>query len=137
MDKSLLIFIAIGIGFLYFITDFVGDIQEEDERFTNSEYNAEHKYDKYLSVDSVGQLMLQVTDEDEGLQVAAWQSSTLKQEFLELFPDYNEMKTFVKRRVRGDFIVKKLLGKIDEVESNFFSGTLNVENAKRTLDTLK
>ena len=27
MDKSLFIFILIGVGFLYFITNFVGDIQ--------------------------------------------------------------------------------------------------------------
>ncbi len=40
MDKSLFFFILIGVGFLYFITQFVGDIQE-DEKFQNEEYRAE------------------------------------------------------------------------------------------------
>ena len=49
MDKSLMIFIALGVGFLYFITNFVGDIQAEDEKYQNNEYNQERKYDQYNS----------------------------------------------------------------------------------------
>jgi hypothetical protein len=137
MDKSLLIFVAVGVGFLYFITNFIGDIQEKDDRYGNSEYNAKHKYDKYYSVDAIGQKILDVVNADEATQIAAWQDSLLKQEFLELFPDYEEMKKFVKSRTRGEFLQNKLLGKIDEVEGKFLSGALNVEEAKRTIDTLK
>jgi len=137
MDKSLLIFVAIGVGFLYFITNFIGDIQEEDDRYSNYEYNTKHKYDKYMSVDAIGQKILVVTGEDKSTQIAAWQESVLKQEFFEIFPDYGDMKKFVKSRTRGKFLQKKLLSTIDEVEGKFFSGTLNTEEAKRMLDSLK
>jgi len=137
MDKSLLIFIAAGIGFLYFITNFIGDIQEEDDRFANEDYKIAHQYNQYNSVDSIGQEILVVTEADETTQIAAWQASELKKDFLQLFPDYSEMKKFVKNRTRGDVLQKKLLHKINEVEGKFFSGTLNAEQAKQSLDSLK
>ncbi len=137
MDKSLLIFIAIGVGFLYFITSFIGDIQEEDDQYQNTGYKLEHKYDQYRSVDSIGQEILVFTDTDVTTQIAAWQSSGLKKEFLDLFPDYSEMKKFVKDRTRGDALQDKILKTLDSVESKFFSGTLNAEQAKQALDLLK
>jgi len=137
MDKSLLIFIAVGVGFLYFVTNFIGDIQEEDDKYQNTGYKEERKYDKYKSVDSIGQEILVFTNADVSTQIAAWQASELKKEFLDLFPNYDEMKKFVKDRTRGDALQAKLLKTIDSVESKFFSGTLNAEQAKQALDLLK
>jgi len=137
MDKSLLIFIAIGLGALYLVTHFVGDIQAEDDVYQNNTYKVEHKYDQYQKVDSVGQSILAVDGVDAKIQEAAWQASATKVEFLELFPDYSEMKKFVKERVRGDMIQKKLLQTLDLVEGKFFSGALNAEQAKNMLDSLK
>jgi hypothetical protein len=137
MDKSLLIFIAVGIGFLYFITNFIGDIQEKEDRYANEDYKIAHQYNQYNSVDSIGQEILVVTEADEITQIAVWQASELKKDFLQLFPDYSEMKKFVKNRTRGDALQKKLLHKINEVEGKFFSGTLNAEQAKQSLDSLK
>ncbi len=134
MDKSLFIFILIGLGFLYFVTNFVGDIQKEDETYQNNEYQQEHKYDQYQSVDSIGQKILNLTGADTKTQIAAWNASELKQEFLELFPDFSDMKRFVKERVRGDTLKTKLLSQINTVESKFFSGTMNAEQAKQALD---
>jgi len=137
MDKSLFIFIAVGLGFLYVITNYVSDIQEDDDRFQNTEYNQKHKFDQYQSVDSIGQEILTVTEVDANTQIVAWQESKLKEEFLTLFPNYEEMKIFVKERTRGDALQAKLLKTIDDVESKFFSGTLNAEQAKQSLDLLK
>ena len=134
MDKSLLIFLAIGVGFLYFITSFVGDIQEEDDKYQNKEYQQEHQYDQYLSVDSIGQEILDLTGADAATQMAAWKKSGLKEEFLMLFPDFSEMKKFVKERTRGDALQAELFKTIDNVESKYFSGTMNAEQAKRALD---
>ena len=63
MDKSFIFFIAIGIGFLYFVTSFVGDIQSEDKTYRNNGYNEEHRYDAYDKLDSIGQNILDVTGE--------------------------------------------------------------------------
>ena len=137
MDKSFLIFIAVGLGFLYFITNFIGDIQREDDKFANQEYKQKHKYDQYQSVDSIGQEILELTGANAATQIAAWKESKLKEEFLVLFPDFDEMKKFVKVRIRGDVLQAKLLKIINDVESKYFSGTMNAEQAKRELDLLK
>lgn len=137
MEKSLLIFIAIGVGFLYFITDFVGDIQKEDDVYANNEFKEQHQYDKYNTVDSIGQELLDVSAANESTQIAAWQASRLKQECFALFPNFSEMKTFVKERTRGDKLHNKLLNMLNNVEDKFFSGKLNAEKAKQMLDSLE
>jgi len=139
MDKSLFIFILIGLGALYLVTNFVGDIQEEEDKYHNNKgYNTvEPKYEQYQSVDSIGQPILVVRDVDAKTQVAAWHASMVKEEFLELFPDYTEMQKFVKDRVKGDTLQKKLLKTIHDVEGKFFSGAVNAEQAKQMLGSSK
>ena len=131
-----MIFIAIGVGFLYFITNFVGEIQQEDN-LQNNEYKEKHKYDAYQSADSIGREILDMTGASASVQVAAWNKSKLKDEFLTLFPDFSEMKIFAQERVRGAVLQEKLTRAIDDVENRYFSGTLNAEGAKRLLSTLK
>jgi len=136
MDKSLMIFIAIGLGFLYFVTNFVGDIQAEDETYQNNGYNQEHIYDQYQSVDSIGQGILDLTGADAKTQLGAWNKSMLKDEFLELFPRFDEMKNFVHDRIRGKILQDKLLSTVNTIEDKFFSGSVSAEQAKRELSTL-
>lgn len=136
MDKSLFFFVVIGVGFLYFITQFVGDIQEDD-KFQSEEYKQKHQYEQYKSVDSIGRKILDMTGEPVNTQVQAWNSSELKTEFLTLFPDFSEMKIFIKERVRGDALQVKLTANVDDVESKYFSGVMNAEQAKRELNLLK
>ena len=137
MDKSFLVFITIGIGFLYFITNFVGDIQEEDDRYRNTAYDKKHKYDKYKSVDSVGQEVLNLLGTSAGTQVAAWNVSDLKDEYILLFPDFGDMKNFVRDRIQGDALSTKLLAQIKSVEDRFFAGTITAEQAKQELGRVK
>ena len=137
MDKSLTIFIAIGLGFLYFVTTFVGDIQAEDEAYQNNDYNQERKYDKYQSVDSIGQGILDLTGADAITQLGAWNSSMLKEEFLDLFPKFDEMKDFANDRIRGKILQDKLTQTLNTIEDKFFSGTMDSEQAKRELSELK
>jgi hypothetical protein len=136
MDKSLFFFVLIGVGFLYFITQFVGDIQE-DEKFQSEEYMQKHQYDKYKSVDSIGRDILDMTGVPIGTQVDAWNNSELRTDFLTLFPDFSEMKIFVKERVRGDALQAKLTAAVDDVETQYFSGAMDAEQAKRELSLLK
>ena len=131
MDKGLIIFIAIGIGIIYFITSFIGEMQhKEDDKYQNISY-------QYQSVDSIGQEILELTGVDAKTQLNAWNASRLKKEFLDLFPDFSDMKKFVQERVRGDALQTKLLKNIDSVEGQYVSGTFNAEQAKRALDLLK
>ena len=137
MDKTFLVYLAVGIGFLYFINSYVGDIQAEDEKYSNSEYGQEHKYDAYKGVDSIGRDILNLFGADSMTQVAAWNESNIKDEFLSLFPDFGEMKKFVDERINGDILSRKLLSKINLIEDKFFSGSITAEQAKIELGMLK
>jgi len=137
MDKSLMFFIAFGLGALYFVTNFVGGIQAEDEAYQNNGYNQEHIYDKYQVVDSIGQDILDLSGENVQTQLGAWNNSMLKDEFLELFPRFDEMKNFAKDRIRGKILQDKLITTISTIEDKFFSGTMDAEQAKRELSSLK
>lgn len=137
MDKGFMLFIAIGGGFLYFVINYIGGIQEEDESYQNNDYNQERKYDQYKTVDSIGQSMLDLTSADAKTQVAVWNSSLLKEEFTALFPNFSEMKFFLDDRIRGKILHDKLTKKINNIEDKFFSGTIDAEQAKKELGSLK
>jgi len=137
MDKSLFIYILVGIAFFYVVTTFVGDIQAEDDRYRNKNYNNEHQYDKYQSTDSVGQSVLKVEGIELPAQIKAWNASPMKGEWLVLFPDFSGMKSFVSDRVQGQALESKLKALVDDAEDKYFSGTLNTEQAKQLLDSLK
>ena len=136
MDRSLLIFIAIGVGFLYFTTHFIGGIQEDD-KLQSEEFKKKHQFDHYQSVDSIGRQILDVTDSTPEIQIQAWNSSPLKKELLSLFPDFSGMKTYIEERVRGEALKMKLLNAVNEAEGKYFSGTMDAEEVKRKLDALK
>lgn len=136
MDKSFMLFILIGIAGAFFVTNFVGDLQKEDEVYRNDGYNMEHAYDQYKTEDSIGRDILDVTGAPVSVQMDAWNASVLKKEFLDIFPDFSGMKTFVQERVRGNALRSKLNSTLDSVETAYFSGAMGAEDAKRKLGSL-
>lgn len=136
MDKSFIIFVAIGIGALYLVTNFIGDIQSEDETYRNTGYNEKNKYNKYKTTDSIGRDVLDVTTVPASTQMDAWHASLLKEEFLALFPDFSSMQLFAEERVRGQVLKSKLKSTVKSVEDAYFSGGMDAEQAKRKLDSL-
>jgi len=136
MDKSFLMFMGIGIGILYLTTDFIGDIQKEDDRYQSEEYKEKNEFNKYQITDSIGRSILDLTGVDSATQLKAWNKSKIKDEFLAVFPDFDEMKKFVKERTRGDALQKKLRKTINTVENGYFSGTMSAEEANRMLSSL-
>ena len=137
MDKTFLVFVAIGIGFLYFVTNFVGDIQAEDDKYANQAYTQEHKYDKYVGVDSVGRNVLNLLGADSVTQMAAWNEGGIKEEYLSLFPDFGQMKIFINERIKGEALSLSLSQQLKNVEDKFFSGLMTQEEAKQELSSIK
>jgi len=107
------------------------------KHYANNDYKQEHLYDKYQKTDSVGQSILDVTGANAKTQLGAWNHSLLKDEFLDLFPDFTEMKNFINDRVRGKILKDKLTKTVTTIEDKFFSGGITAEDAKRELSTLK
>ena len=136
MDKSFLVFMAIGIGAMYLLINFMGDIQKTDERFENADYNTEHKYDKYQATDSIGRDILDVSKASMEEQVDAWNNSLLKDEFTNDFPHFDDMKLFITDRIRGEYLVNELTQVLEDIEDKFFSGKITPEKAKKALGSL-
>lgn len=63
-----------------------------------------------------------MTGADVKTQLGAWNNSLLKDEFLDLFPDFTEMKNFINDRVRGKILKDKLTKTVTTIEDKFFSG---------------
>ncbi len=137
MGKNIFMLIVSGLGIIYLVIHFIGNIQKNDDTYINDDYKAQHQYDKYNKLDSIGEHILDLTDTSSAIQVGAWNNSVLKGEFLNLFPDFEEMKNYIKDRLRGKIIREKLIKKVNNVESKFIAGLIDDEEAKRELSTLK
>ena len=133
MDKGLLTFLAIGLVAIYMATNLIGDIQGDGEK----ERGTYKKDNQYNGVDILGDAILDVQHIDEKKQLEVWHSSEFKNEFMELFPNFDGMKRYVDSKIKGDALQKKLISTIDSIEIKFISGTLNGERSKAELESLK
>lgn len=96
-----------------------------------------NNYAKYMSVNSIGQDILDLNGVDIGTQISVWNESKLKKEFLDVFPNFTSMKDFAKERIKGESLTAKLLEHINNIEKKFFDGTINHVVAKEELGLLK
>ena len=135
MDKAFFGFLVIGGIFFYVITNFVGNLQKEDA-LQSDDYKQQHLYDKYRSKDSIGQETLNLLNADVKTQTEAWKHSGLRQEFLDLFPDFDNMKQFIEGRISGEPIKSKIIKKIDMIQDKYLSGSIQAEQAKADLGEL-
>jgi hypothetical protein len=135
MDKGLLFFIIIGAGLSFLLINFINGLQDEVNHHEKSQ--KPNPYEQYQSIDSIGESIIDVTGADTKTQLAAWNASPLKVDFLNHFPNFYMMKEFAQERVSGDILQSKLIKKIDEVENKFIGGELSGEEAKKSLSSLQ
>ena len=62
--------------------------------------------------------------------------AVFKLEFLAYFPNYEEMRFFIKDRTNGDLLQTHIMKAIDKVQSGYMKGKLNSTQAKQKLDKL-
>jgi len=137
MDKTFFIYFLTGLGFAYLIITNVNSLQQEDERYQNRAYQREHMYDKYYTIDSVGQEIVNVIGvSDFNLQKQVWNNSFIRTEYIDLFPDFEAMRMFIKERVEGEPLKNKLLNQLNREEDAFISGEQDVERTKMNLSRL-
>jgi len=132
LDRGLIIFIIVGAMAIYLTNTFVGSIQDSD-RYQNSGYseNSADNDEQYQGVNSIGDIVLDVSSLDAKKQITVWNRSEMKQEFLSSFPNFGDMKYFVDNKIIGDSLKKKLNDTIDFVEDKFVAGEMKVDEAKR------
>ena len=137
MDKAFFFYVMVGLGFLYVITHYVGEIQAEDDVIAKSAYAKEHKYDNYFGTDNIGRVVLDLQNATLSTQMKVWNETSFKEELLALFPSFEEMKVFIEDRVQSEALREKLLLQLSKAEDGFLSGTMNGKEVKASLSTLK
>jgi hypothetical protein len=136
MDKSFMIFVAVGIGFYYLITNFVGDMEKDDGYPTTTMEQEAHKYDQYFSQDSIGREVIVADGVDRKTQLEAWRHSEVRDDFLSFYPQFDEMEKVIKERVNTKDLQEYLLDKTKKIERQFLEGSINDEQAQRALKKL-
>ncbi len=134
MDKNLIIFALVGIGFFYLITNFVNDLQDDNSKLQSESYKTKKSFERYYTTDSIGRSVLSLEGATETMQQKVWHESSLRSEMLSLFPKFEEMKAFLDDRVHGEPIKSKIKDAIDKIEDDFLTGKISSDEAKRRLE---
>jgi hypothetical protein len=136
MDKPFVVYVATGLGFMYLLTNFITEIEKDEGYPTIQEEPNDEKYAKYIKYDSIGRPILDVKNLTINIQKEAWNHSSLKKDFLSFYPDYDEMKKYIKERVVGEKFQNYLLQNISKIEKDFLLGKINSDKALLRLKSL-
>jgi hypothetical protein len=135
MKNELLVFVAVGIFFGYFMLGFVKNTEGTGDDTVTININS-NTDSSLIGKNIIGQTTINLGTTTEAKQGEVWKNSSFHSEFMELFPDFSAMRDFVKDRVLGDDFQKKLIDKIDSVEDDFYSGKIGRDVAIKNLDDL-
>ena len=134
MFKGFLIMVAVGAVFAYFVFHFVGEVEREDpQSFASLNEKKAKAFARYYEKDALGEpvLALQGVPMKKALEV--WHESRLSREMLEYFPDFEMIRSFIRDRIKASEFRRKLLEKVDEVESEYLGGSIDADTARQKL----
>ena len=133
MWKGLLVLGLIGLAFTYFVFNFVGEVEQDDGGAYASQ---ELKGKAYYTEDILGDPLLNL----QGLSMKSareiWRASPMREEMLEKFPDFEEIKTYLGNRLAPSPFREYLLKKVDDIEGDYLGGAIGAESAKSRLESL-
>ena len=137
MNKNFMLIMLLGVGGLYFLTNVITEVKSESSALQTVDDKRKNALSKYNTTDSIGQEILDVTLAAHNIQIEAWNVNDLKIEFIGLFPNFDEMKIFIKERTRGTYLKNRLNTLTNNIEEEYLGGTIDVEHAKRMLDNFQ
>jgi hypothetical protein len=136
MSQGLIIFIAIGAILGYILVGFIGDLEEEDDKLLTQEKLIRKQDRVYYQKDVVGQTILVLKDVPMAKKIGIWKRSPLHQEFMDLVPNFEDLRNFVNDRIIDKDFQDKLLKAINTAEDDYFSGKITQGEIKEKLGAL-
>jgi len=114
------------------LISFVNDLQENID--VKSSYTKDTS--EYYITNAFGDEILTLTGLSLEEKKRIWRDSELKNEMLELFPNFIEMKRLIEERIEADAIFKELLLKhLSNIEEQYIGGVSNGQSAKASLSS--
>ena len=89
----------------------------------------------YTDTDTLGNKILLLTDIEPSKKREIWKNSVLKEEMLNIFPNYTEMHHLIESRMvdTGGTFKTTLLAQIIKIEEDYISGKITAQHAKAML----
>jgi len=92
---------------------------------------------KNYKLDNSGNKILELSTFSLDEKKRLWSQSSLKEEMIELFPDFSEIKYFIENRIEDDGSFKnELLVHVEHVQENYIGGGVTGTKAKIMLSHL-
>jgi len=137
MFKGFIILLIVGLGFVYFVFSFVGDVERSDsDSYVSKSEKQAKEWAKYYKKDVLGQPVLDLKGAPMKTAKEVWEQSQLREEMLENFPDFELMRQFVNDRLLPSSFRDYLLQKIERVESDYLAGSIDSAKARAALTNL-
>ncbi len=134
MEKGFILFAIIGLVLLYLLNGFLNDIDTQSAQpLHGKEYELQKKFKSCYNIDDLGEQVLDASSLSEEEQIEVWRSSPLKGEMLTLFPQFDNMRTYVDTHVMKGYLKQKILSNLSEAEDKYFSGAIDDEQAKQII----
>jgi len=132
--------VIFGIIALFFIlsglTNFINDLHDEVDHPSSYDKAKQLNNEDYYDTNVVGEDTILLSRLSVAKKRELWNSSTLKIEMMNFFPNFSLMHEFVEERMIDDSnFKKKLLDKIDSTEEEYIGGILTGQRAKVALSS--
>ena len=105
---------------------------EMDSLPSNNTPKEQSYYSSYCSIDVVGDHILTLKNITQNEKITIWKASTLKDEMLSHFPNFNQMLDFFNSRVQDEgTFKKKFLEYLEDLHAEYITGNINKEEFKQ------
>ena len=140
MGKGLIILIAVGGLFAYFVYNFVSDVQNSDVggRQTDVTYQpgSTDPAAAYIVKDATGAPVLDLSGVSLETAKKIWRESEYKNSILSHFPDFKLVRDTIGLRIAPGPFRDYLLKTVEQVESDYLGGAVDAHKALVTLQRL-
>ena len=137
MFKGLLVLLLVGIAFAYFVFNFVGDVERNDpQSYISKNERKAKEFARYYEKDVLGEPVLALQGVPMSKAREVWHESQMPKEMLENFPDFEAIREFIHDRIKPSLFRKKLLERVDAIESDYLGGAIDPDTAREKLSNL-
>ncbi len=136
VNKGILLMIIAGIGFMYLVTDLVGEAESTTPGLENSQSRKAREYAKYYSVDINGDDVLNLSGLPLPKAKNVWKESIIKEKMLSFFPDFDTMKQVAKEQLQESEFKTYFLKRLWEIEGKYIDGAMGLDQARNAIESL-